>query len=84
MARKGGPLGQTHVASETKNLVATTIGKNGAVPGDKAVQITRSTNHIHSGTKKQVVGVAKNDFRPQGLEVLGQQAFSRIQRCQRA
>ena len=60
--------------SERENLEAAGIGEDRFVPANETVQTTELTDHVETGSQKQVERVAKDDL---GTD------FAQVARCHR-
>ena len=57
--------------SERKDLKPAAVGQNRAFPPGEAVQPTHAADHLISGPKMQMVGIAQHDLALQRLQVIG-------------
>jgi hypothetical protein len=72
----GVDLGQP---GQGEDLKPTAVGQDGPVPVHEAVQPREAADHLAARPQVQVVGVAQDDLRPGGDELLGCQRLHRAQ-----
>jgi hypothetical protein len=69
--------------SQAENLKATAVRQERTVPADKSVQTAASRNELVAWTKKQMVGIAEDDFGAALDQVAMQRRLDRSLRADR-
>ncbi len=70
-------LGDLAAMRQRKHLEPAGIGQDGAIPARKPVQPAVIADHLQAGAQIQMEGVAQDDLRTQGTDLLGQDALDR-------
>ena len=70
-------LGDLAPVRQREHLEATGVGQDRAIPAGEAVQAAMGADHLQARAQVQVEGVAQDDLRAQGADLVGQHALDR-------